>query len=119
MLAKTNPGGPMASPPTTTRVASSKWNTRSILVALCVAALLVTVRQYSLSIMKMEAIPDAVAELAAVILAETGKDSSSPLHPSPFYHVVFSSSCQPLQNWQSYLFFYSAMKVGQPGNVVS
>lgn len=36
----------------------------------------------------------------------------------PNYHVVFSTSCVPLQHWQSYLFFYSAMKVGQPGNVV-
>jgi hypothetical protein len=36
----------------------------------------------------------------------------------PNYHVIFSTSCVPLQHWQSYLFFYSAMKVGQPGNVV-
>jgi hypothetical protein len=36
----------------------------------------------------------------------------------PNYHVIFSTSCVPLQHWQSYLFFYSAMKAGQPGSVV-
>jgi len=33
------------------------------------------------------------------------------------YHVVFSTDCSPYQHWQSYLVFYTAMKVGQPGHV--
>jgi hypothetical protein len=32
-------------------------------------------------------------------------------------HIVFSTSCSPFQNWQSYAFFYHAMRVEQPGNV--
>jgi hypothetical protein len=33
------------------------------------------------------------------------------------YHVVFSTDCSPYQHWQSYLVFYTAMKVRQPGHV--
>mmetsp|Transcript_23714 Transcript_23714/g.34577 ORF Transcript_23714/g.34577 Transcript_23714/m.34577 type:complete len:511 (+) Transcript_23714:55-1587(+) len=32
-------------------------------------------------------------------------------------HVVFSTDCGDFQHWQSYLLFFSAMKVGQPGRV--
>lgn len=35
----------------------------------------------------------------------------------PEYHMVFSTSCSPFQDWQSYLFFYFAKKVNQPGTV--
>ena len=33
------------------------------------------------------------------------------------YHMVFSTSCSPFQNWQSLAFFYFAHKVKQPGTV--
>lgn len=33
------------------------------------------------------------------------------------YHVVFSTDCSPYQHWQSYLVYYTAMKVKQPGHV--
>lgn len=33
------------------------------------------------------------------------------------YHMVFSTSCSPFQNWQSLAFFYFAHKVRQPGTV--
>ena len=33
------------------------------------------------------------------------------------YHMVFSTSCSPFQDWQSILFFYFAWKVKQPGTV--
>ena len=33
------------------------------------------------------------------------------------YHMVFSTSCSPFQNWQSLAFFYFARKVRQPGTV--
>ncbi|KAL3919038.1 MAG: hypothetical protein SGILL_003954 [Bacillariaceae sp.] len=33
------------------------------------------------------------------------------------YHVVFSTSCDPFQNWQSLAFFYFANKVKQPGHI--
>jgi len=36
---------------------------------------------------------------------------------TPNYHMVFSTSCSASQDWQSYVFFYSAMKVNQPGDV--
>mmetsp|Transcript_20456 Transcript_20456/g.38788 ORF Transcript_20456/g.38788 Transcript_20456/m.38788 type:complete len:488 (+) Transcript_20456:206-1669(+) len=35
----------------------------------------------------------------------------------PDYHVVFSTSCTDQQNWESFVFFYRAFKVQQPGNV--
>ena len=33
------------------------------------------------------------------------------------YHIVFSTSCDAQQHWESYVLFYHAWKVGQPGNV--
>ena len=33
------------------------------------------------------------------------------------YHVVFSTGCSEQQHWQSYVFFYHAYKVRQPGNI--
>jgi hypothetical protein len=33
------------------------------------------------------------------------------------YHVVFSTSCSPFQNWQSIAFFYFAHRVRQPGHI--
>lgn len=35
----------------------------------------------------------------------------------PDYHVVFSTSCEDQQNWESYVFFFHAWKVGQRGTV--
>jgi hypothetical protein len=32
-------------------------------------------------------------------------------------HLIFSTSCNYTQDWQSYLFFYQALKVNQPGDV--
>ncbi|KAL3817387.1 hypothetical protein ACHAXA_005022 [Cyclostephanos tholiformis] len=32
-------------------------------------------------------------------------------------HLIFSTDCGSFQHWQSYLFFHSAYKVGQPGYV--
>lgn len=33
------------------------------------------------------------------------------------YHIVFSTSCSPYQDWMSYVFFYHAWKVKQPGHI--
>lgn len=33
------------------------------------------------------------------------------------YHLIFSTDCSPYQHWQSYLVYYTAMKVKQPGHV--
>ena len=33
------------------------------------------------------------------------------------YHVVFSTGCSEQQHWESYVFFYHAYKVRQPGNI--
>jgi hypothetical protein len=43
--------------------------------------------------------------------------NSKETHPGPNYHMVFSTDCSSFQRWQSYLLFYSAYKVGQPGTV--
>lgn len=36
---------------------------------------------------------------------------------TPNYHMIFSTSCSPSQDWQAYVFFYNAKKVNQPGTV--
>lgn len=33
------------------------------------------------------------------------------------YHLIFSTDCSPYQHWQSFLVYYTAMKVRQPGTV--
>lgn len=33
------------------------------------------------------------------------------------YHVIFSTTCSEQQDWESYVLFYHAWKVNQPGNV--
>ena len=43
--------------------------------------------------------------------------NEQPLRHVPQYHMVFSTSCSPFQDWQSYLFFYFAKKVNQHGTV--
>ena len=35
----------------------------------------------------------------------------------PGYHVVFSTACSAQQHWESYVLFYHAWRVRQPGNV--
>lgn len=52
----------------------------------------------------------SAAAAAAAVAVENNK-------PRPDYHVVFSTSCTAQQNWESYVLFYHAMKVKQPGNV--
>ena len=33
------------------------------------------------------------------------------------YHIIFSTDCSPFQHWQSYLVFFKAMTLRQPGHV--
>ena len=33
------------------------------------------------------------------------------------YHIVFSTGCSAFQDWQSYVFFFQALKVQQPGTI--
>jgi hypothetical protein len=67
--------------------------------------------------LNMSKVPGDVASklTSGVAAADAGREQGVRV---PNYHVIYSTSCVPLQHWQSYLFFYSAMKVGQPGNVV-
>lgn len=39
------------------------------------------------------------------------------LSPGVEYHIVFSTGCSIYQDWQSYVFFYQAMVIRQPGTV--
>ena len=36
----------------------------------------------------------------------------------PEHYMTFSTACSPSQNWQSFMFFYYAHKVSQPGYVI-
>jgi hypothetical protein len=46
-----------------------------------------------------------------------GQRRQSEYVPDVPYFMVFSTSCSDQQNWESYVFFYHAMKVKQPGSV--
>jgi hypothetical protein len=41
------------------------------------------------------------------------KETEAPVN----YHLVFSTACSPQQSWESYVLFYHAFKVNQPGNL--
>ena len=45
------------------------------------------------------------------------KDTKTSALAEPNYHIVFSTDCSGYQKWQSYLLFYSAYKVQQPGTI--
>jgi hypothetical protein len=60
----------------------------------------------------------------AVIEADKSESLSDQRHPHPHpppprppYHVIFSTGCSPQQHWLSYVFFYHALAVDQPGHV--
>lgn len=71
--------------------------------------------------------PPGVSPSSAVtqILSDFKKrDAPPPILASPIvqssrpeYHVLFSTGCSLQQHWESYVFFYHAFKVNQPGNV--
>jgi len=44
--------------------------------------------------------------------------SSSPPADFPPHYTLFSTSCSSSQNWQSFVFFFFAHKVRQPGHVI-
>ena len=45
----------------------------------------------------------------------TSTTEQEPMEPN--YHLIFSTDCSGYQHWQSYLLFYNAYKVKQPGTV--
>lgn len=54
---------------------------------------------------------------ATTTLTTTKNAQAQSFASSPFYHIVFSTSCTPQQTWESMVFFYHAMKIQQPGNI--
>lgn len=52
---------------------------------------------------------------SSTVLSELSESTSSRNHPE--HHTVFSTSCSSFQDLQSYIFYYHAWKVEQPGNV--
>ena len=75
------------------------------------------------------AIPSSSANKAPTTTTTTTTSSSSSASSSsttksttssnsPHYHMVFSTSCSPQQDWESFVFFYHAYKVQQSGSVV-
>ena len=64
---------------------------------------------------------DVPYHLSKPSLQTPDESSSSRISPSAQqqqrHHIIFSTSCHYTQDWQSYLFFFQAMKVNQPGDV--
>lgn len=49
--------------------------------------------------------------------AEKDSPPANPAASEPNQHIIFSTECGKFQDWQSYVFFYHAWKVKQPGTV--
>lgn len=58
---------------------------------------------------------DGPGMLAAITSSKKKASGSAPveMEQDPPFHVVFSTSCSPFQDWQSLLVFLSADRVGQ------
>lgn len=90
-----------------------KPNTLYLFVALIVVSLLIILSSLSLLPPHNE-YPDSHPLSSA--LQPVG-DSAGENASDRNYHMVFSTACSPFQNWQAYMFFYHAWKVGQRGTV--
>jgi hypothetical protein len=103
---------------------------RKMLLLATVAALLPIIVAALLPIIFVQfAQPVSIFELESIswfqqtMTAESETKKESPSlsdelpSPRPSYHVIFSTGCSPQQNWESYVFFYHALAVQQPGNV--
>lgn len=60
---------------------------------------------------------NATMSRSSSVLATNSLAVPPPAEDTPDYYMVFSTSCSPQQNWESFVFFYHAYKVNQPGNV--
>lgn len=49
---------------------------------------------------------------------QTDSSSSSSSSSFPVHYTIFSTACSASQNWQSFMFFFFAHKVQQPGYVI-
>lgn len=61
-----------------------------------------------------------VEQSAGDIVDTSEQQRHAPVEPgisSVQYHIVFSTGCSIYQDWQSFVFFYQAMAVKQPGTV--
>eukprot|EP00804_Cyclotella_cryptica_P004609 CCRYP_006929-RA/>CCRYP_006929-RA protein AED:0.02 eAED:0.02 QI:216/1/1/1/1/1/2/574/502 len=52
------------------------------------------------------------------VQADSSSSSSSTSSSFPVHYTTFSTACSASQNWQSFMFFFYAAKVQQPGYVV-
>jgi hypothetical protein len=104
------------------RPSCSKWKT--LLLATAAALIPISILQIAQPVynFEFESVSSSQQTTAEADKSES-KDEYLPslsdvLHPPrPPYHVIFSTGCSPQQNWQSYVFFYHALAVHQPGNV--
>ena len=49
--------------------------------------------------------------------SNTSNSAVAAVAVAPPYHMVFSTSCTDQQHWESYVFYYHALKVQQPGTI--
>jgi hypothetical protein len=102
------------------RRAQSRWlsTTNTLQLFLCILVLVVA----SVSL-HLQSDTSAVSQGLSQGLLEfkegnpAAKKKKKKLEKEPQYYVIFSTGCSPQQNWESYVFFYHAFKVKQPGNV--
>ena len=101
--------------------------TQFMLMTVCFGSLFILVNVYHLmpSAGMNEPLPRQqpfTRELPTISKSSLTKESvpsqTEPMPPKETrYHIIFSSGCSPKQSFQSYIFFYHAMKSGQPGQV--
>jgi hypothetical protein len=107
-------------------VRNANWAEKT-LVGLAVATAFVLVLQYSTPVVEWDVgstlesskkeflgLPTAATKTpsssSSASSSSTSSTSSAASSSLPAYHIVFSTSCTPQQNWESLVFFYHAMK---------
>ncbi|KAL7551482.1 hypothetical protein ACHAWF_014692 [Thalassiosira exigua] len=100
---------------------SSRSGLAFVLEALLIGLFLVWLNACAYFLLQSPAddvVPGGHASPARLVSPGGGGAATDDAGGFPDHYTTFSTACSPSQNWQSFLFFYYAHKVKQPGKVV-
>ena len=95
-----------------TTMASRTWKRGAPLAVLLVLLVFVLMVQFTLMARLAKEPPSKLP-----LIQKSSTNNEKKKVSLPDYYMVFSTSCNLQQDWESFVFFYHAFKVGQPGNV--
>jgi hypothetical protein len=96
-----------------------KVTPEAILLAVFLVWLLVCVHFYLFGDLQLPQVNDAgESESGGGNNVNSNSNGNNKSYDFPEHYMAFSTACSSSQNWQSFMFFYYAHKVSQPGHVI-